>query len=75
MKSELTKKRMRYEILEDMESFLQQRIKGREEEIEWRENLADEGGEIPDWRLDEIQDLKDRIAEIREVIKALPKLG
>ena len=34
--SELKKKRMRYEVLEEVERFLLNRIKSHEEEIEWK---------------------------------------
>ena len=71
--SELKKKRLRYEILEETESFLLNRIKSLEEEVEWKSQPGDDG-EIPEWRLAGIQDDKDKIAEIREVIKALSKL-
>lgn len=71
--SELKKKRMRYEILEDVEKYLQTRIKGYEDEIEWR-SAHEEGEEIPEWRLEEIQDRRDQISEIKEVIKALAKM-
>jgi len=72
--SDLTKKRMRYEILEDVETFLQNRIKSCEEEIEWR-SQPDDDGNIPEWRQEEIGKNRDKISEIQEVIKALPKLG
>jgi hypothetical protein len=72
--SELKKKRMRYEVLEDVESFLLNRIKSHEEEIEWKSAARDDGEPIPEWRLEEIQDHKDKIVEIKEVIKSLAKL-
>lgn len=72
--SELKKKRMRYEVLEEVESFLLNRIKSHEEEIEWKSAPREDGEALPEWRLDEIQDHKDKIAEIKEVIKALAKL-
>lgn len=72
--SDLTKKRMRYEILEDVETFLQNRIKSCEEEIEWR-SQPDDDGNIPEWRQEEIRKNRDKISEIQDVIKALPKLG
>lgn len=72
--SDLTKKRMRYEILEEVETFLLNRIKGCEEEIEWR-SAREEGQELSAYMLEEIQKKRDEIAEYREVIKALPKLG
>ena len=71
--SELKKKRMRYEILEETEKFLLTRIESLEQEIAWRSEPGDDG-EIPEWRLDGIQEDKDKIAEIREVIKSLAKL-
>ena len=72
--SELKKKRLRYEILEEAEGFLLTRIKSLEEEIEWKSRPEDDSQEIPEWRLAGIQDDKDKIAEIKEVIKALSKL-
>ena len=72
--SELTKKRMRYEILEEVECFLHNRIKSCEEEIEWR-SAREDGEELSSYQKDEIQKKQDEIAEYREVIKALPKLG
>lgn len=72
--SDLTKKRMRYEILEDVETFLQNRIKSFEEEIEWR-SQPDDDGNIPEWHQEDIRKNRDKISEIQEVIKALPKLG
>ena len=71
--SELKKKRMRYEILEETEKYLLTRIESLEQEIAWRSE-GGEDGEIPDWKLSAIQEDKDKIAEIREVIKALAKL-
>lgn len=71
--SELKKKRMRYEILEETEKFLLTRIESLEQEIAWRSE-SENDGEIPEWRLDEIQERKDKIAEIKEVIKSLSKL-
>lgn len=71
--SELKKKRMRYEILEDVEKFLLNRIKSCEEEIEWR-SAREEDGEIPEWRKEEIKEKEDQISEIKEVIKALAKM-
>lgn len=73
--SELTKKRMRYEILEEVECFLLNRIKGCEEEIEWKSAARDDGEPIPDWRKEEIKDHEAKIVEYREVIKVLPKIG
>ena len=72
--SDLKKKRMRYEVLEEVESFLLNRVKSHEEDIEWKSAPREDGSPLPEWRLEEIQDHKDKIAEIREVIKALSKL-
>lgn len=73
--SDLTKKRMRYEILEEVERFLLNRISSVEEEIEWKSAAREDGEPIPDWRMEEIKDHEVKIAEYREVIKVLPKLG
>lgn len=72
--SELTKKRMRYEVLEDIEQFLLRKIDSLEVDINWK-SQTDESGEIPDWRKEEIANELDKISEIKEVIKVLPKLG
>ena len=73
--SDLTKKRMRYEILEEVEQFLLNRISSVEEEIAWKSEPREDGEPIPDWRMEEIKGHEAKIVEYREVIKVLPKLG
>lgn len=71
--SELKKKCLRYEILADVEDYLLRQIESVESDSEWRRKRED-GEEIPDWQKEQIQKNDDKIAEIREVIKALAKL-
>ena len=74
--SEMKKKRMRYEILEGIESWLENRIKGLEDDIDY--NSADDcknaDGVLPEWRVENIRDDQMKIAECRDIAKCLLKL-
>lgn len=74
--SEIKKKRIRYEILEDMEDFLNRKIAGFQEEISYHsgDDARDENGELPEWRRRDIQICEAKISECRDLIKALLKL-
>ena len=74
--SELKKKRMRYEILEDIESWLNSRIKSLEENIDYNssEDCKGPDGLLPEWRVESNRDDEMKIAECRDIAKALLKL-
>ena len=74
--SDLKKKRMRYELLEDMEDWLNNRIAYMESDIALNssDDCLDEDGKLPEWRLDAIDELQMTIDECREIQKYLLKL-
>lgn len=74
--SELKKKRIRYEILEDIESWLENRIKGLEGDIDYNsaDDCKNEDGVLPEWRVETIRDDQMKIAECRDIAKCLLKL-
>lgn len=74
--SELKKKRIRYEILEDIESWLENRIKALEEDIDYNsgDDCKNEDGVLPEWRVESICNDQMKIAECRDIAKCLLKL-
>lgn len=74
--SEMKKKRMRYEILEGIESWLENRIKGLEDDIDYNsaDDCKNEDGVLPEWRVESIRDDQMKIAECRDIAKCLLKL-
>lgn len=74
--SELKKKRIRYEILEDIESWLENRIKGLEDDIAYNsaDDCKNEDGVLPEWRVESIRNDQMKIAECRDIAKCLLKL-
>ena len=74
--TDITKKRIRYEILEDVESMLMRRVEDLERDNEYNRDPENWGGldEMPEWRKDDLDTNTFRINEIQDIIKALSKL-
>lgn len=74
--SEIGKKRVKFEILEDMENYLNRMIESIQTDIDYDmnpENYSD--GVVPDWRLDEVKQRKIKLEVMEDVRKGLLKLA
>lgn len=72
--SEIKRKRLRMEILDGMEDYLLRSIKSLEEENEYSRQQTDDDGNLAEWRQDDIRKNEAKIAEIKDIIKALGKM-
>lgn len=74
--SEIAKKKIRYELLEQVEEYLNSKIESFRRDIEYNTNPDNWNGneEIPEWRLDENRKMEARIKEAQDIIKGLLKL-
>lgn len=73
--SEISKRKLKYEILEGIENYLNGQMEIMKTENEYNanpENWAD--GEIPKWRLEDIATNKTKMEIIDEIMKGLLKL-
>ena len=72
--SEIKRKRLRMEILDGMEDYLLRSIKSLEEENEYSRQQTDDDGNLAEWLQDDIRKNEAKIAEIKDIIKALGKM-
>lgn len=73
--SEISKRKLKYEILEGIENYLNGQMENMKTENEYNENPENwADGEIPKWRLEDVETNKAKMAIIDEIMKGLLKL-
>lgn len=73
--SEISKRKLKYEIMEEIENYLNRKVEEMKVENEYNtnpENWSD--GEIPQWRLDDVEVNKVRMAIIGDILNGLLKI-
>ena len=73
--SEIGKRKLKYEIMEEIENYLNRKVEEMKVENEYNtnpENWSD--GEIPQWRLDDVEANKVRMAIIGDILNGLLKI-
>lgn len=73
--SEIGKRKLKYEIMEEIERYLNSKVEQMQSENEYNtnpENWSD--GEIPRWRLEEVETNKIRMEIISDILHGLLKL-
>lgn len=73
--SEIGKRKLKYEIMEEIERYLNSKVEQMQSENEYNtnpENWSD--GEIPQWRLDDVEANKVRMAIIGDILNGLLKI-
>ena len=73
---EIAKKKMRYEILEELENYLNRKIDELNRDIQYNSDPENWGTseEMPEWRKEDNEMNNFRIKEVEDIIKALAKL-
>ena len=73
---EIAKKRMRYELLEELENYLNRKIDELNRDNEYNADPENWGSseEMPEWRKEDIEQNNFRIKEAEDIIKALAKM-
>lgn len=74
--SEIGKKRVKFEVLEDLETYLNRQIESIQSDIDYDlnpENYSD--GVVPEWRQDGVREKKIKLEAMEEVRKGLMKLA
>ncbi|MBQ2005569.1 MAG: hypothetical protein II219_02050, partial [Alphaproteobacteria bacterium] len=72
---ETGKRKLKYEIMEEIERYLNSKVEQMQSESEYNtnpENWSD--GEIPQWRLDDVEANKVRMAIIGDILNGLLKI-
>lgn len=73
--SEISKRKLKYEILEGIENYLNGQMEIMKNENEYNENPENwVDGEIPKWKLEDMEQNKAKMAIIDEIMKGLLKL-
>lgn len=73
--SEIGKRKLKYEIMEEIENYLNRKVEEMKTENEYNmnpDNWSD--GEIPRWRLDGVEANKVRMAIIGDILNGLLKI-
>lgn len=73
--SEIGKRKLKYEIMEEIERYLNSKVEQMQSENEYNTNPDNwSDGEIPQWRLDDVEANKVRMAIIGDILNGLLKI-
>lgn len=72
--SEIRKKRIHWEVLEDVESFLRNKAEQLQQDADYNREQTDDEGNLSEWRQESIRASEEKIAGIQDIIKALAKI-
>lgn len=73
--SEIGKRKLKYEIMEEIENYLNNKVEQMKVENEYNTNPDNwSDGEIPQWRLEDVEANKVRMAIIGDILNGLLKI-
>lgn len=73
--SEIGKRKLKYEIMEEIENYLNRKVEEMKTENEYNTNPDNwSDGEIPQWRLEDVEANKVRMAIIGDILNGLLKI-
>lgn len=73
--TEIGKRKLKYEIMEEIENYLNRKVEEMKTENEYNTNPDNwSDGEIPQWRLEDVEANKVRMAIIGDILNGLLKI-